>query len=71
MDRAAPPTPQPEDTRQTKVTSSIDTAPTLSVTTLALARYRRKNMVAAPGGHAVSQNDLEICLASMQDQSTL
>ena len=30
-----------------------------------------KNVVAAPGGHAASRNDLEICLASTQDQSTL
>ena len=28
-----------------------------------------ENMVATPGGHAASRNDLEICLASMQDQS--
>jgi hypothetical protein len=32
------PTPQPEDTRQTKVTSNIDTTSTLLVTTLAVAR---------------------------------
>ena len=32
---------------------------------------RRENIVAAPGGHAASQNDLEICLASTQDQSIL
>ena len=33
-----PPTPQPENTRQTKVTSSLDNMSTLLVTTLALAR---------------------------------
>ena len=32
------PTPQPEDTRQTKVAFSLDTTSTLSTTTLALAR---------------------------------
>ena len=32
-----PPTPQPWDTRQTKVTCSLDTTSTLTVTTLALA----------------------------------
>jgi len=35
------------------------------------ASCRRENMVAAPGGHAASRNDLEICLTSMQDQSIL
>ena len=33
-----PPTPQPWDTRQTKVTCSLDTMSTLTTTTLALAR---------------------------------
>ena len=33
-----PPTPQPEDTRKTKVTFSLDTMSTLLVITLALAR---------------------------------
>ena len=32
---------------------------------------QHQNMVAAPGGYAASRNDLEICLASTQDQSTL
>ena len=32
---------------------------------------RRENVVAAPGGHAARRNDLEICLASTQDQSIL
>ena len=36
-----PPTPQPWDTRQTKVTCSLDTTSTLTVTTLALARNFR------------------------------
>ena len=35
------PTPQPEDTRQTKVTSNIDTTSTLLATTLAVARNFR------------------------------
>ena len=33
-----PPTPQPEDTRQTKLTSNMDTTSTLLGTTLAVAR---------------------------------
>ena len=32
---------------------------------------RRENVVAMPGGHVASQNDLEICVASTQDQSIL
>ena len=32
---------------------------------------RYENVVAAPGGHAASRNDMEICLASTQDQSIM
>ena len=43
----------------------------MDISNLLVIIYQRENVVAAPGGHAASQNDLEICLASTQEQSIL
>ena len=52
-----PPTPQPEDTRQTKVTSSLDTTSTLSITTIALARNFRLYQESSTRVFALGMND--------------
>ena len=43
----------------------------MDISNLLVIIYQRENVVAAPGGHAASQNDPEICLASTQDQLIL
>ena len=52
-----PPTPQQEDTRQTKVASSLDTTSTLSTTTLAFARNIRLYQESSTRASAMGTDD--------------